>query len=60
MRIHPMPGNEMAFTLVKIGMFVEAKALAKELRIPKEIICEITKEYGDKLFQQKKYEQSII
>ena len=50
-RIHPMPGNEMCYTLIKKSMYVEAKAIAKEMRIPKEISSEILKEYGDKLFQ---------
>ena len=46
--------------LIKEGLYKEAQAHAKEARIPQEIICEIIKEHGDKLFKQKKYEEAIM
>lgn len=58
-RIYPMRDNEKIYTLVKKSHFSIAENVARRAKFPREIVCEIIKEHGDKLFQQKKYDEAI-
>ena len=44
---------------MKKGLYVEAKKIAQTSKFPDEIIAEINKEFGDKLYKEKNYVEAI-
>ena len=54
-----MDDNVKIHTLMKKGLYMEAEQIARDANFPREIQSEIIKEYADKLFQQKKYDDAI-
>lgn len=45
-----MEDNVKIHTLMKKGLFLEAKKIAKDARFPDDILAEISKEHADKLY----------
>lgn len=48
-----MEDNVKIQTLLKKGLFVEAKKIAMNAKFPDEIIAEICKEHADNLYEKK-------
>lgn len=44
---------------MKKSLYGEAKTIAENAKFPAEILSEIHKEYGDKLYSQKNFDQAI-
>ena len=58
-KLYEMEDNVKIHTLMKKGLYMEAEQIAKDANFPREIQSEIIKEYADKLFYQKKYDDAI-
>ena len=58
-KLYEMDDNVKIHTLMKKGLYMEAEQIARDANFPREIQSEIIKEYADKLFQQKKYDDAI-
>jgi predicted KAP-like P-loop ATPase len=54
-----MENNVKIQNLMKKGLYVEAKKIAQTSKFPDEIISEINKEFGDKLYKEKNYVEAI-
>ena len=58
-KLYEMDDNVKIHTLMKKGLYMEAEQIARDANFPREIQSEIIKEYADKLFHQKKYDDAI-
>jgi|LauGreDrversion4_2_1035121.scaffolds.fasta_scaffold10593_5 hypothetical protein len=54
-----MENNVKIQNLMKKGLYAEAKKIAQSSKFPDEIIAEINKEYGDKLYKEKNHTEAI-
>ena len=54
-----MEDNVKIQNLMKKSLYQEARRIAVSSKFPPEIIAEIHKEYADKLYQQKSYDQAV-
>lgn len=58
-KLYEMEDNVKIHTLMKKGLFDEAKKVARDARFPEDIIAEICKEHADKLYSQRNFEEAI-
>lgn len=58
-KLYEMDDNVKIHTLMKKSLYTEAEQIARDANFPREIQSEIIKEYADKLFLQKKYDDAI-
>lgn len=58
-KVEEMENNVKIQFLMKKGLYVEAKKIAQTSKFPEEIIAEINKEYGDKLYKEKSFTEAI-
>ena len=49
-KLYEMEDNIKIHTLMKKGLFTEAKNIANDAKFPEDIIAEICKEHADKLY----------
>lgn len=49
-KLYEMEDNVKIHTLMKKGLFMEAKKIANDAKFPADIIAEICKEHADKLY----------
>jgi hypothetical protein len=55
-----MENNVKIQNLMKKGLYAEAKKIAQSSKFPDEIIAEINKEYGDKLYKEKNHTEAKL
>lgn len=55
-KLYEMEDNIKIQTLMKKSLYGEAKTIAENAKFPAEILSEIHKEYGDKLYSQKNFD----
>jgi hypothetical protein len=54
-----MEDNVKIHHLLKKCLYVDAKNIANDAKFPADIIAEISKDYADWLYKNKKYEESV-
>lgn len=54
-----MEDNVKIHSLLKKGLFVDAKNIAIEAKFPPDIIAEISKDHADQLHKMKKYDEAV-
>ena len=59
-KLYEMEDNVKIHTLMKKGLFTEAKKIANDAKFPADIVAEICKEHADKLYSQKNFEEAIL
>lgn len=58
-KLYEMEDNVKIQTLLKKGLYAEAREIARSANFPNEIIAEICKEHADNLYEKKQYDESL-
>ena len=59
-KLYEMEDNVKIHSLLKKGLFVDAKNIANEAKFPPDIIAEISKDHADQLHKMKKYDEAVL